>query len=258
MNRLHNRRYLVTGAARGLGLAIAARLVAEGARVMLADVLPEGETRAAELGDAAAFIPCDVTSREQIAAAIMATVERWGGLDGLINNAGIAPKGDIISETPEQFDRVIATNLTAAFHATQLAVPHLIAAGAGVIVNMSSVNALLTIPALLAYNVAKGGLNQLTRNTAVALAPHNIRVVGIGPGTILTELAKQAVMASDEARHQILSRTPMGRAGEPHEIAAIAAFLLSDDASYITGETIYADGGRLGLNYTVAVPGDDA
>ncbi len=253
MQRLHNRRYMVTGAARGLGLAIAARLIAEGARVMLADVLPEGAARAGELGEAAAFITCDVTSRDQIAAAIAATANRWGGLDGLVNNAGIAPKGDILSETPEQFDRVIATNLTAAFHATQLAAPHLIAAGGGVIVNMSSVNALLTIPALLAYNVAKGGLNQLTRNTAVALAPHNIRVVGIGPGTILTDLARQAVMGSEDARRQILSRTPMGRAGEPHEIAAIAAFLLSDDASYITGETIYADGGRLGLNYTVPV-----
>jgi NAD(P)-dependent dehydrogenase (short-subunit alcohol dehydrogenase family) len=253
MKRLHNRRYLITGAARGLGLAIAARLIAEGARVMLADVLPEGAARAGELGEAAAFITCDVTSRDQIAAAIAATANRWGGLDGLVNNAGIAPKGDILSETPEQFDRVIATNLTAAFHATQLAAPHLIAAGGGVIVNISSVNALLTIPALLAYNVAKGGLNQLTRNTAVALAPHNIRVVGIGPGTILTDLARQAVMGSEDARRQILSRTPMGRAGEPHEIAAIAAFLLSDDASYITGETIYADGGRLGLNYTVPV-----
>lgn len=253
MQRLSNRRYLVTGAARGLGLAIAQRLVAEGARVMLADVLPEGEDRAAELGAFAAFVCCDVSSRVQIAAAIDATAARFGGIDGLVNNAGIAPRGDIFSETPEQFDQVIATNLTAAFHATQLAVPHLIAAGGGVIVNMSSVNALLTIPSLLAYNVAKGGLNQLTRNTAVALAPHNIRVVGIGPGTILTELAKNAVMADDAARRQILSRTPMGRAGEPAEIAAIAAFLLSDDASYITGETLYADGGRLGLNYTVPV-----
>ena len=251
--RLANRRILVTGAARGLGLAIAQRCVAEGARVMIADVLPEGEARAAQLGAAAAFSLCDVTSRDQIAAAIEAAVARFGGLDGLVNNAGIAPRGDILTETPDQFERVIATNLTAAFHATQLAAPHLIAAGGGVIVNMSSVNALLTIPSLLAYNVAKGGLNQLTRNTAIALAPHNIRVVGIGPGTILTDLAKQAVMADDAARRQIMSRTPMGRAGEPEEIAAIAAFLLSEEASYITGETLYADGGRLGLNYTVPV-----
>lgn len=251
--RLAHRRILVTGAARGLGLAMARRFVAEGARVMLADVLPEGTERAAELGANAAFCACDVASRDQIAAAIEATVARFGGLDGLVNNAGIAPRGDILTETPEQFTQVIATNLTAAFHATQLAAPHLIAAGGGVVINMSSVNALLTIPTLLAYNVAKGGLNQLTRNTAIALAPHNIRVVGIGPGTILTELARNAVMADEAARRQILSRTPMGRAGEPEEIAAIAAFLMSDEASYITGETLYADGGRLGLNYTVPV-----
>lgn len=251
--RLQNRRILVTGAARGLGLAIAQRCVAEGAQVMLADVLDEGQARASELGERAAFVACDVTSRDAITAAIAATVARFGGLDGLVNNAGIAPRGDILTETPEQFDRVIATNLTAAFHATQLAVPYMRERGGGVIVNMSSVNGLLTIPGLLAYNVAKGGLDQLTRNTAVALAPHGIRVVGIGPGTILTELAKQAVLADDAARRQILSRTPMGRAGEPHEIAAIAAFLLSDEASYITGETVYADGGRLALNYTVPV-----
>lgn len=253
MQRLTNRRYLVTGAARGIGLAICRRLVAEGAQVMMADVAAELPDRVAEIGPSVAAVHCDVAARADLVAAIDAAVAAFGGLDGLVNNAGIAPRGDIFTETPEQFDRVIATNLAAAFHATQLAVPHLIAAGGGVIINMSSVNAVLTIPALLAYNVAKGGLNQLTKNTAIALAPHNIRVVGIGPGTILTELAHNAVMADDASRRQILSRTPMGRAGEPEEIAAIAAFLLSDDASYITGETLYADGGRLGLNYTVPV-----
>jgi NAD(P)-dependent dehydrogenase (short-subunit alcohol dehydrogenase family) len=252
--RLADRRILVTGAARGLGLAMATRFIAEGARVLLADVLAEeAETRAAELGPHAAAIGCDVTRRTDIEAAIDAIVTRWGGIDGLVNNAGIAPRGDILGETTEQFERVIATNLTAAFHATQLAVPHMITAGRGVIINMSSVNAVLTIPTLLAYNVAKGGLDQLTRNTAVALAPHGIRVVGIAPGTILTDLARQAVLSDDAARRMILSRTPLGRAGEPEEIAAIAAFLASDDASYITGETIVADGGRMGLNYTVPV-----
>ncbi len=252
--RLADRRILVTGAARGLGLAMATRFIAEGARVLLADVLAdEAQSRAAELGPSAAAISCDVTRRADIAAATDAIVTRWGGIDVLVNNAGIAPRGDILGESPEQFERVLATNLTAAFHATQLAVPHMIAAAHGVIINMSSVNAVLTIPTLLAYNVAKGGLDQLTRNTAVALAPHGIRVVGIAPGTILTDLARQAVLSDDAARRMILSRTPLGRAGEPEEIAAIAAFLASDDASYITGETIVADGGRMGLNYTVPV-----
>lgn len=253
--RLSGRRVLVTGAARGLGLAMATRFVAEGARVLLADVLvADVEARAAELGPAAAAIGCDVTQRADIAVAIERIVALWGGIDVLVNNAGIAPRGDILSETPEQFDRVIATNLTAAFHGIQLAAPHMIAGGRGVVINMSSVNAVLTIPTLLAYNVAKGGLNQLTKNTAIALAPHGVRVVGIGPGTILTDLAREAVLSDEAARRMIMSRTPMGRAGEPEEIAAIAAFLASDDASYITGETIYADGGRMGLNYTVPVP----
>jgi glucose 1-dehydrogenase len=252
--RLQGRRILVTGAANGLGLACATRFIAEGARVLLADIDAEnGESAAAALGDRAAFIACDVARRADIAAAITACVARWGGIDVLVNNAGIAPRGDILTTDEDLLDRVLAINLKAAFHAIQLAAPHMIEAGKGVVINMSSVNAVLTIPTLLAYNVAKGGLNQLTRNTAVALAPHGIRVCGIGPGTILTELAKQAVLSDDDARRMILSRTPLGRAGEPAEIAAIAAFLASDDASYITGETIYADGGRLGLNYTVPV-----
>jgi NAD(P)-dependent dehydrogenase (short-subunit alcohol dehydrogenase family) len=123
----------------------------------------------------------------------------------------------------------------------------------GCIINMSSVNAELTIPNQIPYVVSKGGVNQLTRVAAIALAEHGIRVNAIGPGTILTELAKNAVMGSPEARHTILSRTPLGRCGEPEEIAGIAAFLASDDASYITGQTLYADGGRMALNYTVPV-----
>jgi NAD(P)-dependent dehydrogenase (short-subunit alcohol dehydrogenase family) len=118
---------------------------------------------------------------------------------------------------------------------------------------MSSVNAVLAIPNQIPYVVSKGGVNQLTKVTAMALAPHGIRVNAIGPGTILTEMAKAAVLQSDEARRKILSRSPLGRCGEPEEIAAVAAFLASDDASYITGQTIYPDGGRLALNYTVPV-----
>jgi len=123
----------------------------------------------------------------------------------------------------------------------------------GCIINMSSVNAELAIPNQVPYVVSKGAINQLTKVMSLNLVEHGIRVNGIGPGTILTELAKQAVMASPEARHTILSRTPMGRCGEPEEVASIAAFLASDDASYMTGQTLYVDGGRLALNYTVPV-----
>jgi NAD(P)-dependent dehydrogenase (short-subunit alcohol dehydrogenase family) len=123
----------------------------------------------------------------------------------------------------------------------------------GAIVNLSSVNAILAIPNQVPYVVSKGGVNQLTKVMALSLAPNGIRVNGIGPGTISTEMARAAVLSDDAARRRILSRTPLGRLGEPEEIAAVAAFLASDDASYLTGQTIYPDGGRLGLNYTVPV-----
>lgn len=254
-NRLEGRRAVVTGAARGLGRACAEQFVKEGARVIFADIdIEEAQKVVAALnaGEHAVAVSCDVAARSDIAGAISVCVERWGGVDILLNNAGIAPKGDILTIDEDVFDKVLAVNLKSAFHGTQLVAERMKAAGKGVIINMSSVNAVLNIPHLLAYNVSKGGLNQLTRNSAIALAPHGIRVCGIGPGTILTELTRNAVWTDDAARQSILSRTPIGRAGEPEEIASIAVFLASDEASYITGETIYADGGRLGLNYTVA------
>jgi NAD(P)-dependent dehydrogenase (short-subunit alcohol dehydrogenase family) len=170
----------------------------------------------------------------------------------MINNAGVALTAPIIDMSDEVFDKVLSINLRSAFVGTQLAARRMIAFGrGGVIINMSSVNALLAIPGLGAYACTKGALNQLTKVAAIELAPHNIRVVAIGPGTILTDLAKKAVLSDEAARRRILSRTPIGRAGEPEEVAAVASFLASEDASYITGQTIYPDGGRLALNYTV-------
>jgi NAD(P)-dependent dehydrogenase (short-subunit alcohol dehydrogenase family) len=126
--------------------------------------------------------------------------------------------------------------------------------GGGAIVNVSSVNAIVAIPNQVPYVVSKGAINQLTKVMSLSLAAHGIRVNGIGPGTILTELAKTAVLGNRDAERKILSRTPMGRLGEPAEIAEVALFLASDAASYMTGQTLYPDGGRLALNYTVAVP----
>ncbi|HEY1780107.1 MAG TPA: SDR family oxidoreductase [Roseiarcus sp.] len=258
MPRLAGKCAIVTGAAGGIGLACARRLAADGASVMLADIdVAAGEKAAAQLreeGRAAAFVPADVSERAPIAVLVDRTMEEFGRVDIMLNNAGVALSAPILEMSDELFDKVLATNLRSAFIGTQLAARRMIAGGrGGVIINMSSVNALLAIPGLAAYGCTKGALNQLTRVAAIELAPHNIRVVAIGPGTILTELARNAVMGDEAGRRRILSRTPIGRAGEPEEVAAVASFLASEDASYITGQTIYPDGGRLALNYTVPV-----
>lgn len=261
--QLHNRVALVTGAASGIGLAIAAAFIAEGAKVLLADVdTVKGGAAAADLGAAAAFIRCDVADGAAVTAAVAEAVARFGRLDCLVNNAGIIHPADFLDLDVADFERVLRVNLTGAFLASQAAARQMIrqneadaalgqAGQGGAIINLSSVNGVLAIPNQTAYNVSKGGVDQLTRNTALALAPHGIRVNGIGPGSILTDLLK-VVMDSDEARARILSRTPLGRCGEVGEIASIAVFLASQAASYITGQTIYADGGRMALNYTVA------
>jgi len=251
--RLTNKTAIVTGATRGIGLAIAQRLVAEGARVMLADVLPEGAQAAEALGDGARFFQADVGIKPEVDALVAASVDAFGHIDILVNNAGIVHAADFLDVTEEDFDRVLRTNLKSMFLCGQAVAKRMVARGSGCIINMSSVNAELAIPNQVPYVVSKGGINQLTKVMALNLAPYGIRVNGIGPGTILTELAKKAVLGSPEARHTILSRTPLGRCGEPEEVASIAAFLASDDASYMTGQTLYVDGGRLALNYTVPV-----
>jgi len=143
-------------------------------------------------------------------------------------------------------------NLKGAFLVGQAVARTMVAAGAGAIVNMSSVNGVMAIPNIASYNASKGGVNQLTRAMALALAPHGVRVNAVAPGTIATELARRAVLGSDAARDRILSRTPLRRLGEPEEVADVVAFLVSSASSYLTGEIVYVDGGRLALNYTVA------
>jgi NAD(P)-dependent dehydrogenase (short-subunit alcohol dehydrogenase family) len=254
--RLNNRIAIVTGAARGIGLAIAERFAAEGAAVTIADILDaEGAAAAAAIG--AHYMHCDVSKAADVEALVSAVVERHGAADILVNNAGIAVGGDFLAVTEEEFDRVLAVNLKGSFLMLQACARQMVKqaeAGRkpGAIINMSSVNDTLTIPGIVSYCVSKGGVSQLTRATAVALAPHGIRVNAIGPGSISTDMMK-GVLADKAALNRALSRTPLGRVGEPSEVASIAAFLASDDASYVTGETIYVDGGRMPLNYTVPV-----
>ena len=207
-------------------------------------------------------MPCassaaDVGDADDVANLVAAAVAGFGEIDVLVNNAAILAAVDFLDLTEADFDRVIRVNLKGAFLCGQAVARHMVArvksgGGAGAIVNLSSVNAVFAIANQVPYSVSKGGINQLTKVMALALAPWGIRVNAIGPGSINTEMLA-STMANPEARTRILSRTPLGRIGEPAEIAAVAAFLASDEASYITGQTIYADGGRLPLNYTVAV-----
>ena len=249
--RLKDKVALVTGAAQGIGLACAQAFANEGARVMVSD-MNEERGRAAAAGLDAGFVRCDVSRKAEVTAAVAATVEKFGHLDILVANAGIVHAAEFLDLEEADFDRVLSVNLKGIFLAGQAAARQMVKqGGGGAIINMSSVNAVMAIPNQVPYVVSKGGINQLTKVMALSLAPHRIRVNGIGPGTILTELAKTAVLGNKEAERKILSRTPLGRMGEPAEIASVAVFLASDDSSYLTGQTIYPDGGRLALNYTV-------
>ena len=259
---LENKAAIITGGVQGIGLAIARRFLDDGARVVIADKDEDaGDEAMSMLGELGAvrFIHCDVGDRLSVRNLVAATVDAFGQIDILVNNAGIVHAAEFLELAEEDFDRVIRTNLKGAFLVGQAVAKRMvkqIADGGdlGTIINLSSINAVVAIADQVPYCVSKGGVSQLTRVMALALAPHGIRVNAIGPGSIQTAMLRN-VVNDDEARRRVLSRTPVGRICEASEIAAVAAFLASDDASYITGQTIYADGGRLALNYTV--PGED-
>jgi glucose 1-dehydrogenase len=255
--RLKDKVAIVTGAAHGIGLAIARHYVAEGAKVAIADVdAAAGEAAARALGNAR-FLATDVGDAASAANAVAETCRAFGDIDVAVNNAGIIHAADFLELTEADFDRVLRVNLKGAFLIGQAAARRMVAQvksgkPAGAIVNISSINAVVAIANHTPYCVSKGGIDQLTKVMALSLAPYGIRVNAIGPGSIMTDILK-AVATDKEAKRRILSRTPLGRIGEPEEIASIAVFLASSAASYMTGQTIYADGGRLALNYTVPV-----
>ena len=254
--KLKDRIAIVTGASKGIGLACAERFAADGATVIMSDVDDQaGQAAAKTIG--ATYMHCDVSKSSEVNALVEGVAGRFGAIDILMNNAGIAMAGDFLSITEADLDKVLGINLKGSFLMLQACARHMVKqaeAGRkpGAIINMSSVNDTLAIPTIVSYCMSKGGVSQLTRATSIYLAPYGIRVNAIGPGSIRTDMYK-GVVADPAAVKRVMSRTPLGRPGEPSEVASIAAFLASDDASYVTGETIYADGGRMPLNYVVAV-----
>lgn len=255
---LDGRVIVITGGGQGIGAACAERFVAEGAKVALWDVnITAAEALAKRLraaGGRAEAMPCNVARKSEVDAALAATALAFGRVDGLVNNAGIFRAADFLEVTEEDWDAVINVNLKGAFLVGQAVAQQMVRQGqGGAIVNMSSVNGSMAIASIASYNASKGGINQLTRAMALALADHHIRVNAAAPGTIATELAREAVLTSEEAKQRILGRTPMKRLGEPEEVADVVGFLLSDAARYMTGEIVHIDGGRMALNYTVPV-----
>ncbi|MFO1050172.1 MAG: SDR family NAD(P)-dependent oxidoreductase [Geminicoccaceae bacterium] len=256
--RFQGKTAIVTGGAQGIGLACARAFAAEGAAVMIADIAAEAGEAAAQAicaaGGKASFRATDVGDAREAGALIDATLEWACRLDVLVNNAGTIRTGDFLELSEADFDAVLRVNLKGPFLVGQAAARAMAARGGGAIVNMSSINAVLAIANQVPYGASQGGLNQLTKVMALALVDRNIRVNAVGPGSIATDILK-VVMHDDDTRHRILSRTPMGRTGEPDEVAKLVLFLASDDASYITGQCIYIDGGRMALNFSVPVKG---
>ena len=249
---------LVTGAATGIGAACAETFARQGANIVLADINEkkniETATDVAGKNNVETLpLTCDVASDTSCATLVEEAEKKFGQIDVLINNAGTIRTGNILDLDVSDFDKSLGINLRACFALTQLVARQMVAKKIrGSIINMSSLNSVLAIPDQVAYVTSKGGLQQLTKASALGLAEHGIRVNAIGPGSVMTDILN-VVMDDAAARKKILSRTPLGRVGDPAEVASVALFLASDMASYITGQTIFPDGGRSALNYTVPV-----
>ncbi|MBO9604912.1 MAG: SDR family oxidoreductase [Paenibacillaceae bacterium] len=247
--RLQGKRALVTGGARGIGKGVAERFAEEGARVVLLDVrleeLKQAEAELKERGFDVASLVCDLSDPGQIAEAAAAAWSVWGGLDILINNAGIAYREPFLDIPADHWDRVIDINLKGMFVLSQLVSRRLVEQGTGgAIVNMASKNGLGGSSMLAHYNASKGGVVLLTQSMAAELAAHGIRVNGVAPGFIDTPLDRELKQKENNSLY-LTARTPMGRLGTIREVANAFLFLASDEASYVTGATLVVDGGHL-------------
>jgi NAD(P)-dependent dehydrogenase (short-subunit alcohol dehydrogenase family) len=249
VKRVDGKVVLISGAARGIGASAAMALASEGARVVAGDVRDElGASVVAkvqDLGGAAIYMHLDVSDEHSWQDVMAQTLSLHGRLDVLVNNAGILIGKGIEATTLEEWDRVLAINLTGTFLGTKAAIPALRQSGGGSIVNVSSASGLVGNPLAAAYSASKGGIRLLTKSTALEFAAENIRCNSIHPGPIETDLARDGFgAAGPPASVDDTNRVPMGRFGRPEEVAHLIVFLASDESSYMTGSELVVDGGR--------------
>lgn len=245
MNAMSNRTCVVTGAARGLGRAIAEHFVTSGFRVAVLDVDHGAVTAAADqLGEAAFGVQCDVSDRESVERAAAVIARRFTKIDVLVNNAGINPIGPSETFSVEDWNRTIAVNTTGVFHCSQVFGQQMIAARSGAIVNIASINARSSWPRRLAYCASKAAVVSMTEVLAVEWAPHGVRVNAVGPGVIRTDLVARAIEEGSSREDLYLQGTPLGRLGHPRDVANAVAFLADPDLSgFTTGSFMVVDGG---------------
>ena len=247
---LKNKVAIVTGGNSGIGKAIVLELARQGANITVdyvshLDATEELEKQVASLGDQAISVDADVSKVADLERLIAATVKAFGRLDIMVNNAGIETRTSILDTTEQQYEKVLQVNLKSAFFGTQLAAKQMIKqGGGGHIINVTSVHEDWPMPGNIAYCLSKGGMRMLTRTAGVELAPHNILVVGVGPGAVATPI-NVSTMQNPAKMAKLDAAIPLGRMAQPEEIASVVAMMAGGGASYITATTVFADGGLM-------------